>query len=84
VPLNGENRVIAFFGLEQINKNARPGVNALLNLNQQKQAVTISTLVFVLAPRINAAGRIEHGNKAVELLTCEDDILAEEFAKAIN
>jgi len=84
VPLNGENRVIAFFGLDQINKNARPGVNALLNLNQQKQAVTISTLVFVLAPRINAAGRIEHGNKAVELLTCEDDILAEEFAKAIN
>jgi single-stranded-DNA-specific exonuclease len=84
VPLNGENRVIAFFGLEQINKNARPGVNALLNLNQQKQAVTISTLVFVLAPRINAAGRIEHGNKAVELLTCEDDTLAEEFAKAIN
>jgi single-stranded-DNA-specific exonuclease len=55
-----------------------------LNLNQQKQAVTISTLVFVLAPRINAAGRIEHGNKAVELLTCEDDTLAEEFAKAIN
>ena len=84
VPLNGENRIMAHFGLEKINKNPRPGLKALLKLNQLKQAVTITTLVFVLAPRINAAGRIEHGSKAVELLICEDDIRSEEFAKAIN
>ena len=84
VPLNGENRVMAHFGLEKINKDPRPGIKALLNLNQLKQAITITTLVFVLAPRINAAGRIEHGSKAVELLICEDEIHAEEFAKAIN
>ncbi len=84
VPLNGENRVMAHFGLEKINKDPRSGIKALLNLNQLKQAITITTLVFVLAPRINAAGRIEHGSKAVELLICEDDIHAEEFAKAIN
>jgi single-stranded-DNA-specific exonuclease len=84
VPLNGENRTMAHFGLEKINSNPRPGIKALLNLNQSKQTVTITTLVFVLAPRINAAGRIEHGSKAVELLICQDEIHAEEFAKAIN
>jgi len=55
-----------------------------LAINQQKSAATITTLVFALGPRINAAGRIEHGSKAVELLTCEDESMAEEFAKAIN
>ena len=51
VPLNGENRIMAHFGLEKINQNPRPGIKALLNLNQSKQSVTITTLVFVLAPR---------------------------------
>ncbi len=84
VPLNGENRIMAHFGLEKINKDPRPGIKALLNLNQLKQAITITTLVFVLAPRINAAGRIEHGSKAVELLICDNELHATEFANAIN
>lgn len=84
VPITGENRVMAFFGLEKINSTPRAGIKALLNLNQLKNPVTISTLVFTLGPRINAAGRIEHGSKSVELLTCEDDALAENFALAIN
>lgn len=84
VPITGENRVMAYYGLEQINVNPRPGLKALLNLNQQKSAVNIGTLVFTLGPRINAAGRIEHGSKAVELLTCDDDLKAAEFASAIN
>lgn len=84
VPITGENRVMAYYGLEQININPRPGLKALLNLNQQKSAVNIGTLVFTLGPRINAAGRIEHGSKAVELLTCDDDVKAAEFASAIN
>jgi single-stranded-DNA-specific exonuclease len=84
VPITGENRVMAFYGLEKINTTPRPGIQALLNINQLKNAVTISTLVFTLGPRINAAGRIEHGSKAVELLTCEDETLADELAKAIN
>ncbi|WP_317899961.1 single-stranded-DNA-specific exonuclease RecJ [Aurantibacillus circumpalustris] len=84
VPITGENRVMAYFGLEQINSNPRPGIKALLNINQQKNPANISTLVFTLGPRINAAGRIEHGSKAVELLTCEEDVQADVFALAIN
>ncbi len=84
VPITGENRVMAYYGLEKINSNPRAGIKALLNINQQKNPANISTLVFTLGPRINAAGRIEHGSKAVELLTCQDDDKAFEFAKAIN
>jgi len=84
VPITGENRVLTTFGLERINKQARPGISALLALNQSKNAVTVHTLVFVLGPRINAAGRIEHGSKAVELLISDNAAEAEHFAKAIN
>ncbi|MCU0359158.1 MAG: single-stranded-DNA-specific exonuclease RecJ [Bacteroidia bacterium] len=84
VPITGENRILTTFGLERINQTPRPGVKALLALNQSKNAVSVHTLVFVLGPRINAAGRIEHGSKAVELLISENDSEAELFAKAIN
>jgi single-stranded-DNA-specific exonuclease len=84
VPITGENRILAHYGLEIINKNPRPGIKALLDSNQLNKTLTISSLVFVLGPRINAAGRIEHGSKAVELLSCEDEEQALPFAKAIN
>lgn len=84
VPITDENRVLAYFGLEQINKSPRPAIKALLGLMDKKVEVTISTLVFSLSPRINAAGRIEHGSKAVELLVCEDETQAIELTKAIN
>jgi single-stranded-DNA-specific exonuclease len=84
VPITGENRVMAYYGLDKINKNPRPGIKSLLNINQLKNQANISTLVFTLGPRINAAGRIEHGSKAVELLTCEEELKANEFALAIN
>lgn len=84
VPITGENRIMAYYGLEQINNQARPGIQSLLNSNQHKTQVNISTLVFTLGPRINAAGRLEHGSKAVELLICEDPKIAAELALAIN
>jgi len=84
VPITGENRILTTFGLDRINKHPRPGIKALLALNQPKNAVSVHTLVFVLGPRINAAGRIEHGSKAVELLISDNDTDAELFAKAIN
>ncbi len=84
VPITGENRILAHYGLEIINKNPRPGIKALLDSNQLNKTLTISSLVFVLGPRINAAGRIEHGSKAVELLSCENEEAALPFAKAIN
>jgi len=84
VPITGENRVLAYHGLKILNTSPRPGIRALLDLNQSKNEVNISSLVFVLGPRINAAGRIEHASKSVDLLICEDDAKAAELAQKIN
>jgi single-stranded-DNA-specific exonuclease len=83
VPITGENRVLAKFGLEVINSAPRPGIKALIQ-NLKRQTLTISDVVFVIAPRINAAGRIKHGNYAVELLTEFNLQQAEEFAAQIE
>lgn len=83
VPITGENRVLAKFGLEVINTSPRPGIKALIQ-NIKKQVLTISDVVFVIAPRINAAGRIKHGNYAVQLLTEFNLEEAEGFASQIE
>jgi single-stranded-DNA-specific exonuclease len=83
VPITGENRVLAKFGLEVINANPRPGIKALIQ-QVKKKVLTITDVVFVVAPRINAAGRIKHGNEAVALLTEYDLEQAEQFASEIE
>jgi single-stranded-DNA-specific exonuclease len=83
VPITGENRVLAKFGLDVINTFPRPGIKALVQ-NLKKQVLTISDVVFVIAPRINAAGRVKHGNYAVELLTEFGLEQAEQFAAQIE
>jgi single-stranded-DNA-specific exonuclease len=83
VPMTGENRVLAKFGLEVINTNPRPGINALIK-GLKKKSLTITDVVFIIAPRINAAGRIKHGNEAVALLTEYDFDQAEQFASEIE
>lgn len=83
VPITGENRVLAKFGLEVINSNPRPGIKALIQ-NLKKRVLTITDVVFIIAPRINAAGRIKHGNEAVALLTEYDLDQAEFFASEIE
>ncbi|RZL98370.1 MAG: single-stranded-DNA-specific exonuclease RecJ, partial [Pedobacter sp.] len=83
VPITGENRILAKFGLEVINTSPRPGIKALIQ-NIKKQTLTIIDVVFVIAPRINAAGRIKHGNYAVELLTEFDLEQATAFAAQIE
>lgn len=83
VPITGENRVLAKFGLDVINTFPRPGIKALIQ-NIKKKVLTISDVVFVVAPRINAAGRIKHGNDAVELLTEFSLEEAEIFASQIE
>ena len=83
VPITGENRVLAKFGLEVINANPRPGIKALIQ-NVKKQVLTITDVVFIIAPRINAAGRIKHGNEAVALLTEYNLDQAEQFASEIE
>ncbi len=69
VPVTGENRILAYYGLEKINFNPRPGIKALLDVAGLVGKITISNLVFQLGPRINAAGRIDHAHLAVKLLT---------------
>jgi len=68
VPITGENRILAYYGLKVINSNPRTGFKAILK-RINKQTLTITDVVFVIAPRINAAGRMKHGNHAVTLLT---------------
>lgn len=67
VPLTGENRIMSFLGLQIINSNPKPGLYSLLKLKPKKEYV-ISDLMFHVAPRINAAGRINHANKALKLI----------------
>jgi single-stranded-DNA-specific exonuclease len=83
VPITGENRVLAKFGLEVINSNPRPGIKALVQ-NVKKKVLTITDVVFIVAPRINAAGRVKHGNEAVALLTEYNLEQAEQFASEIE
>jgi single-stranded-DNA-specific exonuclease len=83
VPMTGENRILAKFGLEIINSNPRPGIKALIK-NVKKKVLTITDVVFIIAPRINAAGRIKHGNEAVALLTEYNLDQAEQFASEIE
>ena len=70
VPITGENRILAYHGLQAINAQPRPGVEALLQ--GRKKPYAVSDLVFQVAPRINAAGRMEHAMKAVDILTEPD------------
>jgi single-stranded-DNA-specific exonuclease len=83
VPITGENRVLAYFGLQVINTNPRTGIKAMIHQIDKKE-LTITDVVFIIAPRINAAGRIKHGNYAVELLTEIDFDTAVEFASEIE
>ena len=83
VPITGENRILAHFGLQVINSSPRPGIKALIHL-LKKKTLDITDVVFIVAPRINAAGRIKHGIHAVELLTEFDFEQAQQFAAEIE
>ncbi len=83
VPITGENRTMAYFGLKQIETNPRPGLRAL-SRNSKNKVLEINDLVFTLAPRINAAGRIKHGKEAVKLLVEKEINVANRFADEIE
>ncbi len=85
VSVTGENRVLSHFGLKQLNTSPRKGLLAIINLsNLEPSHVTIDDIVFKIGPRINAAGRMETGRLAVELLTATDDNEAAVIASEIN
>ncbi len=85
VTVVGENRVLAHFGLKRLNEEPRIGLQAMINLaNLEQGHVTIDDIVFKIGPRINAAGRMESGRLAVELLTAETEEAAVTIGSQIN
>lgn len=83
VPVTGENRVLAHFGLIQLNTNPRPGLQALINISNLKD-ITLNDVVFFIGPRINAAGRIDHAQHAVSLLNAQSEKEAFDFCEVLN
>ena len=84
VPINGENRVLAHYGLKKLNENPRPGLKALKDIAGIKNELDISGVVFTLGPRINAAGRVAHARGAVELLISSTEDEASACAEKVN
>ena len=84
VPITGENRVMAYFGLKRLNESPRTGLKEIIRESEVTKALTIEDVVFKIGPRINAAGRMETGSKAVDLLVSSDTRLATEISKEIN
>ena len=85
VSVTGENRVLAYYGLKQLNSNPRKGLLSLIKLSGlEKHNITIDEIVFKIGPRLNAAGRMEQGRTAVELLISRDDEDARKIGDEIN
>ena len=85
VSMTGENRILAHFGLKRLNENPRKGLLAMINLSKMEPGhIGIDDIVFKIGPRINAAGRMESGRLAVELLTATDDATAFHIGEQIN
>lgn len=84
VPMTGENRIMAFYGLKKINENPSTGIKALMELAGVKKHMYITNVVFMIAPRVNAAGRMDDAKKAVQLFIEQDPIKAIEFAKVLQ
>lgn len=84
VPITGENRILAHYGLQQLNECPSLGLNTILKFSGINKPLTINDIVFRIGPKINAAGRVESGNKSVELLIADDAKKAMEVAESIN
>jgi len=85
VPITGENRIMAYYGLKQLNSAPRLGLKIIIDVaGISNKDITITDIVFKIGPRINAAGRMESGNQAVELLVTGDHNLAFDKGERIN
>ncbi len=85
VPIMGENRILAFHGLKQLNSNPSVGLKAIIDVcGLADKEITVGDIVFKIGPRINASGRIQNGKEAVDLLTEKDFSIALEKAGQIN
>lgn len=85
VPVIDENRILTHFGLHQLNTAPSRGLKAIIKLaGIEKHTIAIDDIVFRIGPRINAAGRMESGKSAVDLLCAEDDSIAFEMGSVVN
>ncbi len=84
VPMTGENRILVYYGLKKVNENPNVGIKALMQLAEVKKEMSVSNLVFIIAPRINAAGRMDDAKKAVQLFIEQDLNKALEFAEMLH
>ena len=84
VPINGENRILAYYGLKKANENPNRGIKALATLSNARFPLHISNLVFMIAPRVNAAGRMDDAVKAVQLFIAQSDEQALSFAEQLH
>ena len=84
VPMTGENRTLAYHGLKKINETPAPGIKALIHLGNIQKELNITNVVFVIAPRVNAAGRMDDARKAVQLFIEKDYKKAMEYAEMLH
>lgn len=84
VPMTGENRILAFYGLKQINENPSTGIKALINLSKAQKPLNINNVVFIIAPRVNAAGRMDDARKAIQMFIEQDLDQATAFAQMLT
>lgn len=84
VPITGENRALAYYGLKKVNENPCAGIKALMQLAGVQKHMHITNLVFVIAPRVNAAGRMDDARKAVQLFIEKDETKALAFAEMLH
>jgi single-stranded-DNA-specific exonuclease len=84
VPMTGENRVLTYYGLQKINENPCPGIKALKELAGVKNKMLITNVVFMIAPRVNAAGRMDDAKKAVQVFIEQDPKKARELASLLH
>lgn len=84
VPVTGENRILAFHGLKKVNENPNKGIKALIKLGGLTKTLHINNLVFIIAPRVNAAGRMDDAKKAVQLFVSETDEEALAYAEMLH
>lgn len=84
VPITGENRILAYFGLKKANENPNNGIKALAQLSGLTKKLHINNLVFMIAPRVNAAGRMDDARKAVLMFVSEDYEQALQYAEMLH
>lgn len=84
VPITGENRVLAFYGLQRLNSSPCAGIKALIELSKVEKKFSINNVVFIIAPRVNAAGRMDDASKAVKLFIEDDVVTAMKYAEMLH